>query len=52
MNGTSGSTFSPNATTTRGMLVTILWRMDGSPIPIKIKNNPGILGMTLTVYYD
>lgn len=31
MNGTSGTTFSPESTTTRGMLVTILYRMAGSP---------------------
>ena len=29
MNGTSGTVFSPNADTTRGMIVTILARMDG-----------------------
>lgn len=29
MNGTSGTEFSPNAATTRGMIVTILARMDG-----------------------
>ena len=29
MTGTSDTTFSPNDTTTRGMLVTILWRLDG-----------------------
>ena len=31
MAGTSGDTFSPDATTTRGMLVTILYRLEGSP---------------------
>lgn len=31
MNGTSATTFSPSATTTRGMIVTILHRMEGSP---------------------
>ena len=31
MNGTSGTTFSPNATTSRGMIVTILYRLAGSP---------------------
>lgn len=29
--GTSGTTFSPAASMTRGMLVTVLWRLDGSP---------------------
>ena len=31
MSGTSGSTFSPDAAITRAQLVTILWRMAGSP---------------------
>ena len=29
--GTSGSTYSPYTTTTRGMIVTILYRLDGAP---------------------
>ena len=31
MNGTSKNGFSPNATTTRGMIVTIFYRLEGSP---------------------
>lgn len=31
MNGTSDTTFSPNGTTTRGMIVTILYRQAGGP---------------------
>ncbi len=31
MNGTTATTFEPSAMTTRGMLVTILYRMEGSP---------------------
>lgn len=31
MNGTTATTFEPNAMTTRGMLVAILYRMEGSP---------------------
>lgn len=31
MTGTSAATFSPDATTSRGQIVTILWRMAGSP---------------------
>ena len=31
MNGTDSTMFSPNGSTTRGMLVTILYRMEGSP---------------------
>ena len=32
MMGTSQTTFAPNTATTRGMIVTILWRLAGSPI--------------------
>lgn len=32
-NGTSADTFEPNSTMTRGMLVTVLHRMQGSPVP-------------------
>lgn len=32
MNGTSVNTFGPDGITTRGQLVTILWRMEGSPV--------------------
>ena len=31
MNGISATTFAPNSTTTRGMIVTILWRAAGMP---------------------
>lgn len=31
MNGTSNTAFEPNLTTTRGMIVTILYRLEGSP---------------------
>ena len=31
MKGTSDTTFSPNASTTRAMMATVLYRMDGSP---------------------
>ncbi|MBE6965703.1 MAG: S-layer homology domain-containing protein [Ruminococcaceae bacterium] len=33
MSGTAPRTFSPNVKTTRGMIVTVLWRMAGSPAP-------------------
>jgi len=33
MSGTAARTFSPNLNTTRGMIVTVLWRMAGSPAP-------------------
>jgi len=32
MNGTGNNLFSPGGTTTRGMIVTILWRMEGEPV--------------------
>lgn len=32
MVGTSADTFEPNTTTTRGMIATILWRLEGSPM--------------------
>ena len=32
MVGTSANTFEPNTTTTRGMIATILWRLEGSPM--------------------
>ena len=32
MNGTSDSTFEPMTATTRAMIVTMLWRMEGSPV--------------------
>ena len=31
MNGTGNGNFSPNASMTRGMIVTVLWRLAGSP---------------------
>ena len=37
-NGTSASTFSPNAPCTRGQIVTFLWRACGSPEPTKAEN--------------
>ena len=38
MLGTSKALFSPHGTATRGMMATILWRMEGSPVP-KGKNS-------------
>ena len=38
MLGTSKTLFSPHGTAMRGMMVTILWRMEGSPVP-KGKNS-------------
>lgn len=41
MAGTGGSTFSPDLTTTRGMIVTILYRMEGAPdMENEIRYNP------------
>ncbi|MBE6723782.1 MAG: hypothetical protein E7576_01090 [Ruminococcaceae bacterium] len=33
MNGTGPNTFAPDLTTTRAMVVTMLWRMEGEPLP-------------------
>ncbi|MDR0381250.1 MAG: InlB B-repeat-containing protein [Oscillospiraceae bacterium] len=33
MNGISANQFSPNVPTERGMIVTVLWRIEGSPVP-------------------
>ena len=33
MNGTSSKAFEPNKTMSRAMLVTVLWRLEGSPAP-------------------
>ncbi|MDR0671482.1 MAG: InlB B-repeat-containing protein, partial [Oscillospiraceae bacterium] len=33
MNGTSANKFSPDISTERGMIVTVLWRIEGSPAP-------------------
>ena len=35
MNGTSADTFTPNASTTRGQIVAILYRLEGSPAPVQ-----------------
>lgn len=48
MNGTSHLTFSPRESTTRGMIVTILWRMEGSP-QAKVSNFPDV---TTGQYYN
>lgn len=37
MNGTNDTTFSPFAQTTRAMIVTILWRLEGSPTESKVE---------------
>lgn len=38
MNGTSDSTFSPYRSTSRGMIITILWRLEGQPTTAKAAN--------------
>ncbi len=37
MTGTSKHEFSPNDTATRGMIVTILWRLEGSPVSTAVE---------------
>lgn len=41
MNGTSVGTFSPDAPTTRGQIVAILYRLEGSPVPAS--EEPGFI---------
>ena len=48
MAGTSGTTFAPDATTTRGQIVTILWRQDGSP---DVPNEAAYTDVSDTAYY-
>lgn len=43
MNGTGDTTFSPYLDTSRGMIVTILWRRSGSPVPAKAADFTDIL---------
>lgn len=33
MNGTTGTTFDPDSFVTRGMVMAVLWRLAGSPVP-------------------
>ena len=46
--GTTDTTFSPNTNVTRGNLVTILWRMEGSP---KVSGNISFPDVKETDYY-
>ena len=49
MNGTGdGTTFEPNATTTRGMIVTVLWRMEDKPVA---SAKAAFLDVTYGAYY-
>ena len=49
-NGTSATTFSPEATCTRGQVVTFLWRAAGEPEP-KSMNNP-FTDVSKAAYYN
>ena len=48
MLGTSATTFSPGDTTTRAMVATILWRMEGSP---KVTGSSGFTDVSDGKYY-
>lgn len=48
MAGTSATTFSPDATTTRGMIVTILYRLEGTPA---VPGASGFTDVTAGQYY-
>lgn len=47
MQGTSDTLFAPDNPTTRGMLVTILWRLDGEPV----ENGNAFLDVESDTYY-
>lgn len=47
--GTSATTFSPSKSMTRGMLVTVLWRMEGTPEPA---SQAGFKDVASGAYYD
>lgn len=49
MNGTSATLFTPNGSTTRAMVVTTLWRMEGQP---KAETDSGFGDLTQTWYLD
>lgn len=42
MNGTTGTTFTPDGQVTRGMVVTVLWRLAGSPAPAARTSFPDV----------
>ena len=48
MNGTSEMTFHPNGTTTRGMIVTILYRLEKEPA---VDNGAGFADVAADQYY-
>lgn len=55
MNGTSAVTFTPDATTTRGQIVAVLYRLEGSPAPVREEaGSPFILvgGESATSFSD
>ena len=49
MNGVSGTSFSPSGYMTRGMVVTVLWRLAGSPAP---SGDSGFTDLTQSWYRD
>ena len=48
MSGTSGTTFEPDVITSRGMIVAILWRQEGSP---NVPDMVAYLDVADTAYY-
>ncbi|MDO4581521.1 MAG: S-layer homology domain-containing protein [Bacillota bacterium] len=48
--GVSANSFTPHGTTTRAMLVTVLWRMEGSPILADYDS--GFTDLTQSWYFD
>ncbi len=49
MNGVGSNAFQPDGTTTRAMVVTVLWRMAGSPAPTQVS---GFTDLTQAWYRD
>lgn len=47
--GTSDTTFSPNASMTRAMLVTVLYRLEGEPV---VSGRSGFSDVTFNSYYE
>ena len=51
-NGTSATTFSPQSTMTRGMVVTVLWRMDGEPLIPDVETYSDFTDVAEDSYYE
>ncbi len=52
MNGTDATHFSPDSTATRAQMVTVLYRLEGSPSVVGISNPFNDLGKSSAYYYN